>query len=171
VGNLTDEPARDPVRAAAQRRPGSPALISGETVLTWSELDERVDRAARRLAVGTAPGDRVAIILGNTPDFAAAYFGTLRAGRVAVPLNPGYTPDETTFALADSGAARVVAEEAVLGRLRLAQDVAVPSPSLVTGDGPALAACGPAATDLAVLLYTFGTSGRTQGGPDRKRGV
>ncbi|BCJ53862.1 long-chain acyl-CoA synthetase [Actinoplanes sp. NBRC 14428] len=163
VGDLTDDLARDPVRDAARSRPDSPALIAGDTVLTWSGLDERVDRAARVLARGTAPGDRVAIILGNTFDFAAAYFGVLRAGRVAVPLNPGYTADEVTFALSDSGAVRVVAEEAVLGRLRLGEGVAVPSPSLLTDDGPALAARGPAATDLAVLLYTSGTSGRPKG--------
>lgn len=162
VGDLTDDPARDPVGAAARRRPDSPALIAGDTVLTWADLDERVDRAARRLAAGTAPGDRVAILLGNTVEFAAAYFGALRAGRVAVPLNPGYTADEVTFALADSGAARVVAEEAVLGRLRLGEDVAVPSHALAEG-GPELAAGGPAAADLAVLLYTSGTSGRPKG--------
>ncbi|MEV4636079.1 AMP-binding protein [Actinoplanes sp. NPDC049548] len=162
MGDLTDEPAPDPVRAAARRHPDRPALIAGATVLTWADLDERVDRAARRLATGTEPGDRVAIILGNTPEFAAAYFGTLRAGRVAVPLNPGYTADEMTFALADSGAARVVAEMAVLGRLRLGEDAGVPSEAL-GDDGPALAADGPAATDLAVLLYTSGTSGRPKG--------
>src|SRR3954470_12079526 len=58
--------ARDPVRTSAQRRADAPALIAGDTVITWAELDERVDLAARRLAVGTAPGDRVALVLGNT---------------------------------------------------------------------------------------------------------
>ncbi|MEV4707577.1 AMP-binding protein [Actinoplanes sp. NPDC049316] len=165
MGDLTAEPARDPVRDAARRRPGSPALIAGDTVLTWADLDERVDRAARRLAAGTAPGDRVAIILGNTPEFAVAYFGTLRAGRVAVPLNPGYAADEVTFALTDSGAVRVVADDAVLGALRLSEGVAVPSSDLSgsSSDEAVPAAAAPAATDLAVLLYTSGTSGRPKG--------
>ncbi|GGQ42019.1 long-chain acyl-CoA synthetase [Couchioplanes caeruleus subsp. azureus] len=163
VGDLTEKPAPDPVRDAARRRPGAAALIAGDTMLTWSDLDRRVERAARRLAAGTRAGDRVAIILGNTPEFAAAYFGTLRAGRVAVPLNPGYTPDEVTFALADSGAVRVVADDQVLGRLRSGEGVAVPAPSLLADDGPEAAADPPAATDLAVLLYTSGTSGRPKG--------
>ena len=166
VGDLAADPARDPVRDAARRRPDSPALIAGDTVLTWADLDQRVDRAARRLAAGTGRGDRVAIILGNTPEFAAAYFGTLRAGRVAVPLNPAYAADEVEFALADSGAVRVVADDAVLGRLRLPEGVAVPSSDL-SGSSPdddlAPAADAPAATDLAVLLYTSGTSGRPKG--------
>ena len=100
---VVENSARDPVRTSARQRPDAPALIAGDTVVTWSELDERVSRAAGLLAVGSAPGDRVAIVLGNTVEFAVAYFAVLRAGLVAVPLNPGYTPDELTFALTDSG--------------------------------------------------------------------
>ncbi|MFI7541257.1 AMP-binding protein [Actinoplanes sp. NPDC049599] len=153
--------ARDPVRTSAQQRPDAPALIAGQTVVTWAELDERVSTAAGRLAVGTAPGDRVALVLGNTVDFAVAYFAALRAGLVAVPLNPGYTADELTFALSDSGAGRVVAEDAVLGRLRLAEPVAVPPAALRSGEPGAPHPV--AADDLAVLLYTSGTSGRPKG--------
>jgi long-chain acyl-CoA synthetase len=160
--------ARDPVRTSAQRRADAPALIAGDTVITWAELDERVDLAARRLAVGTAPGDRVALVLGNTAEFAVAYFGVLRAGLVAVPLNPGYTADELTFALTDSGAARVVADDAVLGRLRLSEGVAVQvaglaSPSSSSSPSSEVASREPAEDDLAVLLYTSGTSGRPKG--------
>jgi long-chain acyl-CoA synthetase len=97
--------ARDPVRTSAQQRPDAPALIAGETVVTWAELDRRVSIAAGRLAVGCVPGDRVALVLGNTVDFAVGYFAVLRAGLVAVPLNPGYTADELSFALTDSAAA------------------------------------------------------------------
>ncbi|MFB9358709.1 AMP-binding protein [Actinoplanes nipponensis] len=153
--------ARDPVRTSARDRPAAPALIAEDTVVTWAELDERVTRAAGRLVTGTRPGDRVALVLGNTVDFAVAYFATLRAGLVAVPLNPGYTADELTFALTDSGAARVVAEDAVLGRLRLAEGVAVRVPELRSGEPGAPHPA--AAEDLAVLLYTSGTSGRPKG--------
>ncbi|AGL21161.1 class I adenylate-forming enzyme family protein [Actinoplanes sp. N902-109] len=137
-------PAPDPVRDAARRCPGNPALIADDTTLTWAQLDERVDRAARFLASRAHRGDRIAIVLGNTIGFAVAYFATLRAGLVAVPLNPGYAEDELACAIADCGAAYVVEED-------------------VTGDGPPPAAPGPAADDLAVLLYTSGTSGRPKG--------
>jgi long-chain acyl-CoA synthetase len=159
--------ARDPVRTSAQRRADAPALIAGDTVVSWAELDERVDIAARRLAVGTAPGDRVALVLGNTVDFAVAYFAVLRAGLVAVPLNPSYTADELTFALTDSRAARVVADDAVLGLLRLSEGVAVPPALLASlpaeGVPSEAASRTPAEDDLAVLLYTSGTSGRPKG--------
>ncbi|BEL11210.1 long-chain fatty acid--CoA ligase [Actinoplanes sichuanensis] len=141
---LVEETARDAVAEAARRRPGHPALIAGDTVVTWSELDTRVSAAARWIASRTAPGDRVALVLGNTVDFAVAYFGVLRAGRVAVPLNPGYTADERDHAITDSGASLVVDG---------------PPGADETGAAPAV----PKSNDLAVLLYTSGTSGRPKG--------
>jgi long-chain acyl-CoA synthetase len=158
---VVENSARDPVRTSAQQRPDAPALIAADTVITWAELDRRVDAAAGRLAAGTVAGDRVALVLGNTAGFAIAYFGTLRAGLVAVPLNPGYTADELSFALSDSGAVRVVADDAVLGRLRLSAGVAVPVEELESGERAAPHPAG--AEDLAVLLYTSGTSGRPKG--------
>ena len=149
----------DPVAAATARRPDGVALITAETALSWADLDARVSAAAGAVAARTAPGDRVAIVLGNTIDFAAAYFGILRAGRVAVPLNPGYTADELDFAFTDSGAALIVAEESSSATLRswearrvhlLSEPAAESLPQVTAGD-------------LAVLLYTSGTSGRPKG--------
>ncbi|GGN79396.1 long-chain acyl-CoA synthetase [Actinoplanes lobatus] len=142
---LVEEPARDPVAEAAGRRPDRPALIAGDIVITWAELDSRVSAAAASITARTAPGDRVALLLGNTVDFAAAYFGTLRAGRVAVPLSPGYTADEREYAIADSAAALVVEEPLTGGVQEFARDAV------------------PGKNDLAVLLYTSGTSGRPKG--------
>jgi len=154
-----DVPARDPVAAAAARRPDHPALITPAVTLTWSELDARVETAARRLVMLARPRERVAIVLNNTIDFVVTYFGTLRAGRVAVPLNPGYTADELEFAITDAQAAVVVAEQAERAKLRSSTPPCVP-PDLgaATGDLPQVAA-----QDLAVLLYTSGTSGRPKG--------
>ncbi|HEU4349777.1 MAG TPA: AMP-binding protein [Actinoplanes sp.] len=155
------ERARDAVRDAARRRPRSVALIAGRTSLTWAELDQRVTAAARRLrGLAGADGARVALVLGNTVDFAVNYFGVLRAGLVAVPLNPGYTADELGFALSDSRAALVVGEPTSEGHLRSGTTPLVP-PDLGPGadvDPPAVSA-----DQLAVLLYTSGTSGRPKG--------
>jgi long-chain acyl-CoA synthetase len=125
-------------------------LIAGDTTLTWAELDDRVEAAAGRLAaLCPFPGERVALVLGNTAEFAVAWFGTLRAGLVAVPLNPGYAADELTHAIIDSGASVVVGGE--LQTVRADE---------LTADGPRAAYERPAREQLAVLLYTSGTSGR-----------
>ncbi len=141
---LVEEPARDPVAEAAGRRPGRPALIAGDTVVTWSELDTRVSAAAAWIASRTRPGDRVALMLGTTVDFAVFWFGVLRAGRVAVPVNPGAPEDERDHVLTDSGAILVV-------------DGSTDVPA--AGPLPPV----PNKNDLAVLLYTSGTSGRPKG--------
>ncbi len=153
---VVEEPARDPVAEAAARRPDAPALIAGDTVLTWADLDAKVNQAAHFLAARTSPGDRVASVLGNTVDFAVTWFGTLRAGRVAVPLNPGYTADEATHAITDAGCALIVIGQTDQLRLGLRESCVRPD-----FDNAASVELPPiAADDLAVLLYTSGTSGR-----------
>ena len=158
---LVGERARDAVREAARRRPETIALIADDTSLTWADLDSRVTLAARRLrGLADVDGARVAIVLGNTVDFAIVYYGVLRAGLVAVPLNPGYTASELGFALSDSGATLVVGETTAEARLRSGEASFVP-PDLGVGvevDLPAVTA-----DQLAVLLYTSGTSGRPKG--------
>lgn len=65
----------------AQRQPGRPALRLGEQVTSYAELDERSARAAALLrAEGVRPGDRVALMLPNVPEFVVLYYGVLRAG-------------------------------------------------------------------------------------------
>jgi len=156
---VVEKAARDPVSSAAARRPDGPALITSETTLTWAEVDARVETAARWLAERVPPGERVAIVLGNSIEFVATFFGTLRAGRVAVPLNPGYAADELEFAVTDSGAALIVAGEAERSRLRSAAVPCVPPEFAdAAGELPPVSA-----SDLAVLLYTSGTSGRPKG--------
>jgi long-chain acyl-CoA synthetase len=165
TGNLADL-----VRSAAQAHPHKPALVFHGAVTTWAQLDARVDAVGRGLqALGLATGDRVALHLGNSPDFVAAYYGALRAGLVALPVNTGYTPPELAHVLGDSGAAAVVtsadgatAVRAVEGHPQHVVVVGEPSwQQLLEGGGPLDAVGG--GDDLAVLLYTSGTSGRAKG--------
>src|SRR3954453_1890796 len=98
------------VRASARRFPAKQALIQGDRSLTWAELDRLVDGAAAGLrGLGLAPGDRVGIAVGNGLNFPVAYFGVLRAGLVALPMNPGGTAVEFDYLLGDSGARVVIA--------------------------------------------------------------
>jgi long-chain acyl-CoA synthetase len=131
-------------------------------------------------ALAAEPGDRVAVVLGNIVEFAISYFGALRAGLVVVPVNPAYTAREISHLLSDSGAHIAViapsyvpvvmqargsapALELVLvtgghtqsGTLELAEllEQAPAEPAEPVGSGE----------DLAVLLYTSGTTGAPKG--------
>ena len=171
----------DLVRRSAQRDPAHLALIAGSEQVTWGELDDRVDRAAGALrGLGLAPGDRVALQLATTPDFPALYAGALRAGLVAVPVNTGYTGPELASIVTDSGARALVTSSVhaldAVDRLRadapeLAHVVAaapsgpegtVALQSLLASASPG-APHDPAPEDLAVLMYTSGTSGSPRG--------
>ena len=156
----------DLVSRAASDGPDKPALVDGSRTMRWAELDEAVNRFAAGLSAGPCqPGDRVGLLLPNSIEFVVAYFGVLRAGLVALPLNTAYTGEELGYQLADSGAALVVTDTE---RAPLAGEV----PALVVGSdewSKMLAADAPSvpptsgAEDLAVLLYTSGTSGRPKG--------
>ena len=175
-----DEPAHnlaDYVRRAARAGADRPALLWRDETVTWGELDARVDAAARVLSsfaeasAKTQPGTvghpaRVAIALPNTPDFAVAFFGALRAGLTAVPVNPDYTARELRHVLADSAAVVLVCTEGVRdtvagirGELPALSDVHV---DLSGSDGPPPAR-ETGGEDLAVLLYTSGTEGHPKG--------
>jgi long-chain acyl-CoA synthetase len=99
---------------AAEAKPDAVATIFFNRKRTYREISDAAWRFAngvRRL--GVRKGDRVALVLPNTPQFVIAFYGALRAGAVVVPCNPLYTVPELQHQLADSGAKVVV----VLSRL------------------------------------------------------
>ncbi len=90
---------------AANAAPDSPALIFEDNILTYSELTSLVKRFAAGLQKrGLKKGDRVALMLPNTPHYVIAHHGVLAAGGIVVQVNPLYTPYELEHILADSGA-------------------------------------------------------------------
>ncbi|KDN20688.1 type I polyketide synthase [Amycolatopsis rifamycinica] len=160
----------------ATRFAGKPAFADDHRSVTYGELEARTRRLAGHLAaLGVRHGDRVAICLGNRVSTVESYFAVLRAGAVAVPLNPGAATAELEFPLTDSGATVVVTDPVQAARLPLAPPVEL----LVTGgDVPAGAhpydelagtePAGPAADDLeldepAWMFYTSGTTGLPKG--------
>ena len=114
--------------------------------LTYGELWDRSSRVAGGLrAAGVARGDRVALRLGNGVDWVLAFFGTLMAGGVAVPVNTRFTEAEAQYVLDDSGASYVFTDGGPL-----------PDAEPHVEDGLSRG-------DLAAIFYTSGTTGFPKG--------
>ncbi len=167
--------------AGAARRPTKAAVLFGERTITYGELDDRARRVAAALqAAGVRKGDRVALVLANTPEFVETLHGAWRIGAVVAPLNVMLTPEEAGYVLADAEASVVVTDRALLPTVLAVRDrVASLEHVLVTGSGPAPTgttsfegALGQerdplpvdlAPEDLALLSYTAGTTARPKG--------
>jgi malonyl-CoA/methylmalonyl-CoA synthetase len=140
---------------------------------TYEQLRERAETFAAALRTwGLRPGERVALFLGNSPDFLAAYLGTHLAGGVIVPVNTAYRRTELRHIFDDAGV-----------RLSLTDGERQPELERVYKDLPALEALVevgeeldafldsaeddetglPDGEDLAVIAYTSGTTGRSKG--------
>ncbi len=168
---------------SAGRVPQRPALVFRERPLSYAALLTGARNLGGSLrSVGIVPGDRVVLMAPNVPEFGLGYFGTLAAGGTVVPLNPLLKAEEVRYVLEDSGAAAILclrASYAVLQAARkglrraipilildgrpgeaAAGDVAVAS---LEGDARGIEPLAQTATDIAVCLYTSGTTGRPKG--------
>ena len=154
-------------------RGSRPALRMADGGLwTYADLAERTARLAGVLVdAGVAPGERLLAQVGKTPEAVALYLATLKVGGVYVPLNAAYTAAEVGYFLADAqprvfvrdpaspaladahGGPKVLTLGRGEGSLLQAMDAAQPRSEVAARNGD----------DLAALVYTSGTTGRSKG--------
>lgn len=156
----------------ATSTPRNIALMTGETRLTYAELDRRAAHVACALvAAGVTPAARVAICLTRGSDQIVSVLAVLRAGGVFVPLDPAQPPERLGWMLADAGAIVLITEDrawpqgppAVPHVMRVDRDrpgwrpdwrvdePALPDPDTIDPDQP------------AYVIYTSGTTSRPKG--------
>ncbi len=149
-----------------------PALKMDDAGLTYAEFrDAALKVAASLQARGISPGDRVGMVLPNVLSFPVVFYGALLAGAAVVPMNPLLKAREVEYYLRDSGARLVVAlEPSAEPVVEAAGTVGVEAvtvgpalPEALIGDAALDAPVERSGDDLAVILYTSGTTGQPKG--------
>lgn len=148
--------------------------VPGGASLTYADMRRAAARMAAALAgLGVMPGDRVAAQIEKSPEGLMLYLGTILAGGVFLPLNTAYTAGELDYFLGDAEPAVVVCDPK--SRDAIAKIAGGARVTTLGADGrgtmaeaAAAAADGftpvaRAASDLAAILYTSGTTGRSKG--------
>ena len=105
VAPYPDKTLLDYLSDLARTHGDKPALLFKGASLSYAALESQSDAFSAALAsLGIRPGDRVAVVLPNCPQFLIAQFGIWKAGGIVVPLNPIYSDRELEMALASTGA-------------------------------------------------------------------
>ena len=162
------------LHAAAAQNPAGEALVMGNTRLTYRDYLHCVTRFANELLALGSRGERVALIMGNSPEFCIAMYAVHMAGAQVVPLNPLYTASELRPLLEDAAAQVLIYDTANAAARdgQLAAELKIPHRFEI---GPAartlssvdlgaveLAAELPTSAMLATLQFTGGTTRRAK---------
>jgi len=169
--------AEEILRCATESDPGGAvAICFKDEEITYSALAERVNRIGNGLkSMGFGRGDRVLIIMHDSPDLVCAYLAVMKIGAIVVALNVRSSEADLRFALADTGCRCLIADEALLPMCELvlnqfdrpptliaARSSSVHYPTLaefLTVESSELDAASLSADDMAFWVYTSGTTG------------
>jgi len=148
------------------------SFVSG-TPMTYTEMKHEIDKITVLLCrMGICKGDRVIILSGNMPNWCIAYFAITTMGAVAVPVLPDFHPDEVQNIIEHSGSKAIFVSQKLQAKITglqtdtLKHQIAIEDFSMISGelaDAPVVTPEAPVDSDLAAILYTSGTSGRSKG--------
>ena len=149
--------------------PDAVALVSDSATVRAADLDDRTREVAARFAgAGLRAGDRVLMSAHTSVDLVVAHVAALRLGLVVVPVNGAYQEREVAHIARDSEPRAAVVDDAARGewvRAAAGGDVIVTSPAveLAVGHDDTLTLDTSTPADLALLVYTSGTTGTPKG--------
>jgi acyl-CoA synthetase (AMP-forming)/AMP-acid ligase II len=169
----------DIIRLNAIKLPNKTALVFRNTRLSYSELNERVNRLANGLlGIGVEKGDRVAVLAGNCSEYVETYFATAKGGMLIVPLNTTLDIDGLAYIMNNSGANTLIFGQEysdIVNTLRAKLEII--RHYIVIGKGASVESYEELLSgypsdepeilvdedDIAWLLYTSGTTGPPKG--------
>jgi len=153
------------IAAQAARTPDAAALVHGEEVVTYGELERRVGLVARRLhGLGVGPESIVGLCIPRRPEMVLGLLGILTAGAAYLPLDPDLPAERLAFLLGDAWvAALLVAEPLPAGLAGFAGPVIRLDGPLVDPEEDREPLPEPELDNLAYIIYTSGSTGRPKG--------
>jgi amino acid adenylation domain-containing protein len=153
--------------AQAARTPQALAVVQGDAVVHYAELDAQAEAVAVRLrAHGVGPGAMVGLYLERTPRMLAALLGVLKSGAAYVPLDPGFPRERIACMLEDAAAPVVIADGAIAAQLPPGAHALLRIEDILDGaasDTDPAAVASANADDTAYVLFTSGSTGRPKG--------
>jgi crotonobetaine/carnitine-CoA ligase len=189
-GSPADTTVLDALATRMQADPDGPYLDFDGVALTAREMDQHANRIAHQLAaLGVGRGDRVATLLENSPEQVMSFFAAAKLGAIQVPINTAYKGEFLRHVLGDSGAAVMIVQGELAGRVaELVPTAATDLPELkavvvvgatdaaidglpvhawaellASGSDAAPPDPGLRPSDLSCFIYTAGTTGPSKG--------
>ncbi|MFK0311186.1 amino acid adenylation domain-containing protein [Pseudomonas sp. NPDC090233] len=154
------------IAALALSQGQRPAVLAGEQVLDYAELDVRANRLANALAgFGVGPEIRVGVALPRNAGQLVALLAVLKAGAAYVPLDSNYPRERLEYLIQDSGIALLLTESTLLSRLPVPATLQVLTLDTLdlVGQPGTLPRVELHAQSLAYVIYTSGSTGRPKG--------
>ncbi|AEI41579.1 non-ribosomal peptide synthetase [Paenibacillus mucilaginosus] len=161
------------IEEQAERTPDGTAVVFEGRRLTYSELNQRANRLARRLrALGVQPDQPVGLMLERSLEMVVGLLAVLKAGGAYVPIDPEYPEDRIRYMLEDSGTQLLLLQSRLRERIQFTGTVVpVDDESLYGGEDSSNLPPVPGPSHLAYIIYTSGTTGRPKGVMLEHRGL